>query len=40
MYVKCPGKVLIQGGYAIIDQNNQGIVLAVNEWYYISTKII
>lgn len=30
----CPAKILILGGYAILNSKNQGISLAVNERFY------
>jgi mevalonate kinase len=31
---KAPGKVLIAGGYGVLEENNYGLALAVNSYFY------
>jgi mevalonate kinase len=31
---KAPGKILISGGYGVLQENNYGLALAVNSYFY------
>ena len=38
---KAPGKVLIAGGYGVLEENNFGLTLALNSYFYcVCTKYI
>lgn len=34
VYYRCPGKVLLLGGYAILNEENHGLSVAVDKYFY------
>ena len=38
LIVSCPGKVLLTGGYLVLDQRYQGLVIGVDARFYVQVK--